>query len=348
MRSFKEYTTITEAGRSRGEAMEHSIVGAVNGAEQEQTGIKLGSGKKVVTTLKLSGLGKVLGADKITISSQWSKYWPGGKVPASTKTPKTDIKIGKKKISLKTGKAAQLMSGGRNEATATFFAAIQNAKIEMTPVLSSIEEAIHNLSPASLADSSLKQEIKKGKDDVVMRANAAHKKLQTELRTVFTSNKEFAYQFAYEAMVGQVKFGGNDGTCSHFLTCTFDGDDAHLIPVSDRSYISKIADRISVTVRFKSSSQKKAGKKTGKYHYWSVVGMVVDKLNEEIDHAKTDDDSTVLTEGIVRGIIGRVKNFVANLWASVKKWLAKSTENILEFLSFEPSISFNNNIRFTP
>ena len=38
----------------------------------------------------------------------------------STLTPKTDFVIGNDKISLKTGDA-QLMSGGKNEATATFY-----------------------------------------------------------------------------------------------------------------------------------------------------------------------------------------------------------------------------------
>ena len=46
--------------------------------------------------------------------------------------------------------------------------------------------------------------------------------------------------------------------------------------------VSKIANQMKVSVRFKSSSQKVGGKKTGKYKYWSAVGLIVDKLEEEM------------------------------------------------------------------
>ena len=49
-------------------------------------------------------------------------------VPGSTKTPKTDFVIGKNKISLKSGSAAQLMSGGRNESIATFYTALNSVE----------------------------------------------------------------------------------------------------------------------------------------------------------------------------------------------------------------------------
>ena len=56
-------------------------------------------------------------------SASVSKFWKshGGSNP----TPKTDIILNKNKISLKVG-PAQLMSGGKEEAIATFYAAVDS------------------------------------------------------------------------------------------------------------------------------------------------------------------------------------------------------------------------------
>ena len=67
-----------------------------------------------------------------------------------------------------------------------------------------------------------------------MQANAAHKELMGELKAIFAKNKQFANAFAYEAMSGDVKFGRKSlGSCSHFLTTSFDGKKAALKKVSD-------------------------------------------------------------------------------------------------------------------
>ena len=342
MKEFKHY--IKEAARSRGEQMEHSIVTAINGKEEKQPDITMGAGKKVADALKLGGSANVLGADQIEVTSEWSQYWPDGKVPASTKTPKTDIKVEKRKISLKTGSAAQLMSGGKNESVATFYAALAKSSTKKDPILKKIEEAINNLAASSVAAGKLAGEIKKGEDQAVMRANAAHKVLQDDIRNLFTGNKEFAYNFCFEAMAGQVKFGGNDGTCDYFLTCNFEGDDAHLIPVSNKGYVNKIASRVKPTVRFKTTSEKSKGKKTGRYRYWSVVGLVVDKLNEELNKA-----GDMLTEGVLDRIIKKVKQFASRVWNGVKKFLVQSWANIMEFLDLVPVVQLaSNNISFAP
>ena len=94
MQRFIEYVLHeADQGRSRGEAMEHAIVTALNGKEKPQKGIPRGAGSKVVKSLRLTGKAQVLGAEQIDVSELWSQYWPDGKVPSSTKTPKTDIMI---------------------------------------------------------------------------------------------------------------------------------------------------------------------------------------------------------------------------------------------------------------
>ena len=341
MKSFK--THIREAGRSRGEQMEHAIVTAVNGKEEQQPNIDLGAGRKVADALKLKGSAEVLGASQINVTPQWAQYWPSGKVPGSTKTPKTDIKIGKKKISLKTGSAAQLMSGGKNESVATFYTALERSGTSKSDILTKIETAINDRSASSVAAGKLAGEIKKGEDQAIAKADAAHKILQSDLKSLFADDKNFAFHFCYEAMAGEAKFGGNDGTCTHFLTCDFDGNNVHLIPVTNKAYVNKIASRVKPTVRFKTTSVKSKGVKTGQYRYWSVVGLIVDKLTEEIESV-----GDVLNEGVLDRIIKKIKSFVTKLMGKVKQFLAQSWKNILEFLGFEPDVYMNNTPDFTP
>ena len=293
----------------------------------------------------MTGKAQVLGAEQIDVSELWSQYWPEGKVPASTKTPKTDIMIGRKKISLKTGGAAQLMSGGKNESIATFYAAVDQLGIDPDDggIYKKIEKAIKNLAPASVAAGALKSEIAKGKDQAVKKADSAHKVLMNDLNKLFTSNPKFAFEFCYEAMSGDIKFGKNLGACTHFLTCDFSGDNAHLVPVTNASYVNKVVKKTKVSVRFKTTSEKAGGKKTGRYKYWSAVGLVTNKLDEEIQAA-----GEILTEGILSNIISKVKAFAINLWEKIGSYISKSWENLLDFLGLTPDVRFNNRINFKP
>jgi hypothetical protein len=339
-----------ESGRSKGEALEHAIVSAINGKEKKISGIPFGAGAKIAKKLSLNGDAEVLGAGTFDVTEIWSQYWPGGKVPSSTKTPKTDIRVGPKRISIKAGDSAQLMSGGRLESIATFFAATDRLGIdaEKNAIYAKIANALEGLAGASTADSELGAEIKKGKDKVVLRANEAHKIIQKDLNQLFNSNPNFAYEFCYEAMTGEVKFGTKSpASCTHFLTSDFEGDKAHLVPISNAQYISKVAGRAKVSVRFKTTSEKKTvggvKSKTGRYKYWSVVGLVVDKLNEELEA-----HDGVLTENVIKTILDKVKNFLKNIINKVVNYIRKSIYNLLDFLGLEPSISFNNKVSFEP
>ena len=86
-------------------------------------------------------------------------------------------------------------------------------------------------------------EIQKGTDQLVVAADKAHKILTKDLTKMFEGNPKFAYHFIREAMTGETKFGGNDGTCTHFLTCDFNGENVHYIPVTDEAYVRKIANQ---------------------------------------------------------------------------------------------------------
>lgn len=349
MKNFKELyeeAKVLSEARSRGEAMEEVIVAAMNGLPEPRSAIKMGipkgSGAKIVKELKrlgVTGKAEILGASQIEVTKKWAQYWEPESVPPSTKTPKTDFKIGKSyKISLKTGGSAQLMSGGKNESVATFYAAVEGSGVDITGIVKRIEKAMNNLSPSSIAQGKLKAEIKKGQDKVIVAANEAHKVLMSDMKKVFAEIPSFGYHFAKEAMTGKVKFGGSDGTCNYFLCVSNDGSKIKLIPTSDSAYISKVAKKMKVSVRFKTTSEKSKGEKSGRYRYWSAIGLIVNKLNEEINAY----DGQVLTEGIIGDIWNKVMSFVKNLVSGIVEWISKSWKNVMEFLGMEPDVDVND------
>jgi len=343
MQTFKQY--ISE-GRSTGEDMEEAIVGVWNGTYDTEY-MRQGA-EKVVEFLKMKGVtgkAEVLGASQLQVSSKWSEYWKPDKVPAATKTPKTDIKIGRYKISLKSGPSAQLMSGGRNESRATFYTAVDKVGVVEDKFVKPLEDMVNNLAPSSVAASNLDQAIKDAKDKAVMTANAAHKLFKTDLQSYFNTNPDFADAFAYEAMSGEVKFGGNEGTADWFLTTSWDGNKVNFVPTSDKDYVSHVARKMNPSVRFKTTSVKKRGVKTGEYRYWSVVGLIVNKLDEGF----APYEGQVLTEGIldkVKGMIRGLVSFVKKLFLKIKRFVKKSYRNLIEFLEFEPEMSVNTNVKF--
>ena len=94
-------------------------------------------GKKIVSSLRLSGKRVSFPKNSYPASKKWNTYFGPGGAKGSTLTPKTDFIIGRERISLKTGDA-QLMSGGQAEASATFYVDRRNIKTIFRQVSKSI------------------------------------------------------------------------------------------------------------------------------------------------------------------------------------------------------------------
>ena len=127
MKSFKQ---LIKEAVTEGAVFEEVIVAAWNGTPEPKTNsIAPGAGKNIVKYLKAQNItgesASKLATKGVEVTSDWSKFWLPESVPPTTKTPKTDILIGKNRISLKMG-PAQLMSGGPNESKATFYAALKS------------------------------------------------------------------------------------------------------------------------------------------------------------------------------------------------------------------------------
>ena len=357
-------------GRSRGEVMEIGIVDAWNNNGKLSSEVESLLGEqsppipsdapvKIVETikkqLKKKGKAEVLGAEQIEVSDDWKKFWKGGKVPASTKTPKTDFKLVDARVSLKSGDAAQLMSGGKNESRATFYTAAEKAGDLKKSTFNRAKKTIENLSESSLTKGTLAKAIREGQDKLVAAADKAHKELKKDMETLFNQSPEFKREFAYEAMSGLVKFNNNDGTCDYFLCVDWSGDVVKLKFCTDREYVEHIAEQMKISVRFKSTSQKAIVKgkktKTGNYRYWSVIGLLIDKLNEDVESAPDDIQQLMYeeVEYLDEVSFGKVTTFLKDLWgkaiAAIKKllsdafkWISDNLRRLLIFLGFVPEI----------
>ena len=102
--------------------------------------------------------------------------------------------------------------------------------------------------------------------------------------------------------------------------------------------------QMKVSVRFKSSSQKVGGKKTGKYKYWSAVGLIVDKLEEEMKPI----EGQLLHEGIMdklKGIYNRMKDFVVKIFKDIMAYVSKGFKNLISFLDVEPVIDVKSDVK---
>jgi len=250
---------------------------------------------------------------------------------ATNKTSKTDVVLGDKKISVKVGNS-QLMSGGKNESLATFYAAakkvpnILNTK-EAKAVLDTFDKFVE---VGYTKSGGVEAGLKSGKDRVLSAGDKAHKEMAGKLEELFNKSPEFKIAFAQEAMSGYEKFGpDSNASADYVLSVNSDLSGAKLHSTQDSNYAAKIANQMKLTVRFKSSSEKLKGEKTGRYRFWSVVSLV--------------SDPTKLQEGImdtIKSYINKAKEFInKGVYSLTKFVLGDSVQD--DDIKFDNTIDFN-------
>ena len=360
MLRFKEY--LTEASEVKAEDYEAAIVmGWYDIHKKTLPSDNAGIKNKVLTNVqgntKVLNAGNVIASEllklypalkgkeaeqygraKATLTSFWSGYG------AKNKTPKTDVLIGDMRFSVKVG-LAQLMSGGKEETLATYYAALVNSdkNIEKDPQFSKVTGILESFVKNTLAPSQLAPIIKSGTNPVVNAAEAAHKDCMAELGTLFSDNSQFKIEFAREAMSGYMKYGKSDNAAAEWmLVSSHDGSKVQVHSVEDDSYCEKIANKMRLQARFKTSSRKLGGIKTGEYNFWSVVSLIVNAFDE----AYAPYEGQVLTESILSTIKSKVSGFFSRVWSKVKKFYQKGIKTLLKFLGLIPKITVNKNIQF--
>ncbi len=353
--------TIKETYKQAAYDMEEVIVAAAGGPAFETDSFSNSKevGKKIVTDLKLTGVGK-MPANTYPATARWAEYFKPGKPKGATLTPKTDFFIGSKRISLKTGDA-QLMSGEKKEASATFYVAAEESGTSLDSVVQKLESHINNLLPnTDMRKIGIKGNktdlIKAGKFaevEILKNADDAHHAFKNDLRAAFKGNAKFAEAFTFEAMTGKEKFGNNDGTADHFLITDFKGNaKLEKVTSSSDSYVQKISKQVNPDVKFKSTqsteSQLKSPSnpkgKTGYYTFWSAVGIGVKMIVEE-----EIKNGVLLNEGVFdvfKRAMQKALNWVKNFWKKVKKQISKSWDSMIKFMAMEPDVSFNKRVRW--
>ncbi len=359
MKTFK--TFIAEADTSGAFEMEAALVAAANKdkkAKFKDPEVTVAGAMKVLKREKISGKGK-FPSSRYDVTTEWASFFDG-KVPSSTKTPKTDIIIGKNRISLKTGNA-QLMSGQRPEANATFFAAMKS--VDNTALLKKIEKEIGQLKTSfKLTDKKGKQ-VHGNKSDLVGTAKGKvfeeiddfHTKFKNDLRKVFKQNSAFAEEFTFEAMTGMQKFGNNVGTADSFLITNKVGSKSafHKVKSASDKYVKKIASQVKPDVKFKSSSVKGSANKSGDkvYSFWATVGLGVKMV---LDEGFEQIEKELMTEGIgdvwnklkdkVGNLFNKFISYIMEKFQQAKEWIGNNFKRLMEYMDYEPIVSHGNNI----
>ena len=160
----------------------------------------------------------------------------------------------------------------------------------------------------------IRQALKAGNDNALMKANAANKKAMVALQNMFDNNPIFAKAFAIEAMSGEQKFGANSpATAEYVLYVDKNYENAQLNKIKLASYAKKIASQMKVDVRFKTGSVKSKGEKTGEYGYATVLGLQSDPGKAELQK-----------EGLA--------SFVKDIWDKV----TKSISSLINFFIGDP------------
>jgi len=363
MKTFKQYINLMEGDTQTAYDMEKVIVSAAGGPAFVSTRIKNSKevGQKIIKSLKLNGDGS-FPKNSYSASSKWNKYFGPGGAKGATLTPKTDLFIGRKRISLKSGSGgARLMSGSPNEARATFYSAAEKAGLTSDKMIKNLSKHMENLlsstNMAQLGIKGSKTDLKKaGKFasiQILKKADAAHHAFKNDLREVFKASSKFANAFTFEAMTGDIKFGHNsNGTAEYFLVTDYQGNAQLHNAFSDSAYVKKIASQVQPDVGFKSSQNVSAQLKSptnpkgksGYYTFFSAVGLSIKMITEE-----EINKGLLLNEGIFdffKRVFNRVKNWLSNFWSGVKKAIGDKLEDLLAFMTLEPQIRFNNNIKW--
>ena len=275
------------------------------------------------------------GRAKASLTAFWKSHG------ATDITPKTDVLIGDMRFSVKIG-IAQLMSGGKAESTATFEAATKNSNPELkkSPQYKATTDVLEGFVKSTLAPSQLRPLIKAGTNDVVNKAEKAHKDCMEELGKLFNESKSFKVEFAREAMSGYEKFGRTSNAAAEFmLVASADGGTVKIHSVDDDDYCLKIANAMKLQARFKTSSRKIKGKKTGEYNFWSVISLIVDSMQDTEELNESIELHELKLLKVIRG-------WVTKTWRKVTAFFKGGIMKLKSFLGATPDPSFNNKIKF--
>tara|TARA_A100001037_G_scaffold290243_1_gene302854 strand:- start:21227 stop:22858 length:1632 start_codon:yes stop_codon:yes gene_type:complete len=233
--------------------------------------------EKLATAFKKNGYSPISqtgsGKGGAGVSSEWGDIFKEYGSGTMNKTPKTDIKGGSKKISLKKAGGSQAMSAKQAEAASTFGAAVRmygkNYPSEVNKILDKFKTAVLDLSESGYRGSidSLEKDIKasdadpkkmkklKPVVDNLKQARDDGKYITSEMNRLFLSDAKFKDLFVFEAATGSVKFGDSSESRADTMVeiDTNSGKITSKYKMNTPSDISSLASQYKFYLSFKTS-----------------------------------------------------------------------------------------------
>lgn len=340
---IKSKPLITEGA----EELEDAIVNALYDRGYPNKNIE-SVAKKVAISIKPI-VGDIKVADSVGRSGgELSQFWRS--YNATDNTPKTDVVINKFNSSVKYG-PSQLMSGGKNESLATFMAAVESTPTLETQVIQNVTAMLDNFVASTRTvqggvedllkkkPSQIKSELEQKVKTIADNANKAHKDLMVYLDTIFNQNVPFKHSFVREAMTGEHKFpAGSFAIANYILSVSKTGDSVYFNKINN-TVVNSVANSTKVSVRFKSTSVKKKGIKTGEYNFWSVVGLIVKDYKEKYTKINEILEShSILTENVIDQIKAFLQNswkFITEIYDKIIAYIKSGFNSVLNFFDIE-------------
>lgn len=255
---------------------------------------------------KFKGEAKRVGRKKESTSDKWKKYKKVAK-----DTPKTDIIIGDKKISIKID-TNQLVASAKDESLAIFYNVLKENNYDKM-ILEGLEQRLLKFDKGRTDKGT---NPKNTTDEKIKEIDKFHKETQEFIKKMFSNNKDFFIDYIKEAMSGKIKFGKDSyASAEYILNLKKDGSLIKINNVDDISYLNEVLNNTSISVRFKTMSYKAKNAKPGERTYFSVLGLIHTLKEEKLDES----------------ILNKVMEFIKNL-------LKKGIEKVFEFFNLEIEI----------
>jgi len=288
--------------------------------------------KNIVKALKGSGFkGRMIQTGKA--QGKLSPAWTG-----TDKTPKADMVVGKRGISLKKRGGSQLTSAKQAETMSTFNAAVGFMDSEVPGEATKLANDLSALMleyavPKKLGN--IGEFLKKIKNPTEYRKTRGNErklaneylsktdmmKVMTErVRTFFDGNDTFRNFFVYEAATGAEKFKPDPSASANYIVAFDEAGSTSIHQISKGygkigPYIPKLASTVKLRISWKTHSSK--SQKT----FPSFRADVRDDVNDEVTFQSLfDEHFSELNENIFTD----AKNFLSNIKDSIQDFIKKA------------------------
>jgi hypothetical protein len=252
-------------------------------------------GKQIVLNSWKSpkGVMKHYGAGTTEVTSEWDEHFKrivGKPASAMTRTPKTDLYLGKQKISVKKEGGSQLMSGGAPETVATLAYAYsqmpKSVKVRgfsgtYKKLMAQIEKEFGTIDVGKnkgMLD--IKREMRAGRKDSLTRKVTEkldiHKSMQAAAIELL-SRPLVKEAVVREALTGEGKFGGSLASANYLLVFNPETKKSSYKKINSK-LVKQIARSVNFAVNFKSAGG--GGKPYSNFRMGVTEGFITDAMKK--------------------------------------------------------------------